>query len=533
MPLLEPDEGRYAEIPREMLASGDFVTPHLNGVVYLEKPPLFYWGNALCFWLFGESEFSARFFTTAISVAGIFLTYWIGAVLIGWRTGLLSAVILSSSVYYYIVGRLNTPDMTLGVFLMVAIFPAYLYLTGKRENKGYLYLSYVGAGLAFLTKGLVGVVFPPAVLLLTLLLTRRHRELGHGFSIWGISLFMAVVLPWLYLVQKKNPDFLWFFFVHEHFLRYTTTTHGQSEPFWFFVPILVGGFIPWITFLPRMVFSLRGKAQGFLSQEALTFLLSWTLFILIFFSLSHSKLATYVCPIFPPLAVLFGRGLDLWIERDNGPKGCCLPFAFSAILVGAVVMLDLLAQPADAIQPSLSFIPQIPIQVSAWIPALVLPLTILLLWGITPLFLRGLGAVKVILLCFILFSVFLISLHRPAAHFLGSYKSAKELSKVISASAQPGDVVAQYGEYMQGISFYTKRRTLLVERLGELRFGAERAADRTEYFLRDTAFMRLWKSRERVFCVFEHDQMPFIRNNFLDLQLLHCSSAGILIVNRL
>ena len=99
IPLLEPDEGRYAEIPREMLARGDFVTPHLNGVVYLEKPPLFYWGNALGLSLFGETEFGARFFTATVSIAGVLLTYWMGAALAGPRTGIFSAMVLSTSLY--------------------------------------------------------------------------------------------------------------------------------------------------------------------------------------------------------------------------------------------------------------------------------------------------------------------------------------------------------------------------------------------------------------------------------------------------
>ena len=126
LPLLEPDEGRYAEIPREMLARGDFVTPHLNGVVYLEKPPLFYWGNAISFALFGQSEFSARFFTATVSIAGVLLTYWIGAVLAWPRTGLFSAMVLCTSLYHYVIGRINTLDMTLAVTMIVAIFPAFL-----------------------------------------------------------------------------------------------------------------------------------------------------------------------------------------------------------------------------------------------------------------------------------------------------------------------------------------------------------------------------------------------------------------------
>jgi len=256
IPLLEPDEGRYAEIPREMLARGDFVTPHLNGVVYLEKPPLFYWGNAASFALFGESEFSARLFTATVSIAGVLLTYWMGAVLAGPRAGLFSAMVLCTSLYHYIVGRINTLDMTLAVAMIVAIFPAFLYLSGKRESRRFLLLSYAGAALAFLAKGLIGIVFPAAILVLWLLLSRRHREIGKAVSLPGLALFLAIALPWVLLVQRANPDFLWFFFVREHLLRFTTKMHHRYEPFWYFFPIVIGGLLPWLAFAPR---GMRGR----------------------------------------------------------------------------------------------------------------------------------------------------------------------------------------------------------------------------------------------------------------------------------
>jgi 4-amino-4-deoxy-L-arabinose transferase-like glycosyltransferase len=253
MPLLEPDEGRYAEIPREMLATGDFVTPHLNGVVYLEKPPLFYWGNALFLGLLGENEFAARSFTTLVSVIGIMLTFWIGYSLSGWRTGLFSTIVLSTSVYYYVIGRLNTLDMTLAVALVLAVFPAYLYLSGKRESRLYLIGSYAAAGLAFLAKGLVGALLPAAILSLWLVFSRRHRDILRAVSLPGILMFIAVASPWVVLVQRDNPDFLWFFFVKEHFLRYTTKMHSRYQPIWFFLPVVIGGVVPWIAFLRREI----------------------------------------------------------------------------------------------------------------------------------------------------------------------------------------------------------------------------------------------------------------------------------------
>jgi 4-amino-4-deoxy-L-arabinose transferase-like glycosyltransferase len=518
MPLLEPDEGRYAEIPREMLAAGDFVTPHLNGVAYLEKPPFFYWGNALSLRLLGENEFAARGFTAAASVAGILLTYWMGSALAGWRTGLFSAIVLSTSLYYYIIGRLNTLDMTLAISLLLAIFPAYLYLSGKRESRGYLHLSYAAAGVAFLTKGLVGMVFPAAILASWLALSRKHREIPRGISLPGILLFLAIVLPWVFLVQRRNPDFLWFFFVHEQFLRYTTKIHHHAEPFWFFLPVVVGGFVPWIAFLRRIFLAVRDAGDKFLPREDLIFLLSWVLFIFLFFSFSGSKLPTYVAPIFPPLAVLFGRGLDLWADREDGGMRCRSPLALAAILSAAIFWL-----------PSFS---RHRVDPAVWTTITALPILLLLLWGTVPLFLRRLSAERVVLLSFLLLALFLTSLNRPAARYIGAYKSAKEMAAVLNSSLRAGDVVAQYDTYRQGIPFYTKRRSVLVEEVGELEFGADRAKDREEYFLNDAAFQRLWDSGARVFCVFKRDAMPLLREKFPGHRLLYRSDAGILVVNR-
>lgn len=518
MPLMEPDEARYAEIPREMLATGDFVTPHLNGVAYLEKPPLFYWGNALALRLLGENEFAARSFTALVSVAGILLTYWIGSALSGWRTGLFSAIVLSTSIYYYVIGRLNTLDMTLAVALLLAIFPAYLYCSGKRESRGFLHLSYAAAGVAFLTKGLVGVAFPPAVLVCWLVFSRRHREFRRAFSLPGILLLLAIVLPWLVIVQQRNPDFLWFFFVHEQFLRYTTVIHHHAGPLWYFLPVVLAGFIPWIAFLRRIVLAARVSAGTFLAREDLVFLLSWILFIFFFFSVSRSKLPTYVAPIFPPLAVLFGRGLDLWVDREDGETRCRSPLALAALLAAAIFW-----------GPSFS---RHPVDPSEWTKATALPILLLLSWGGMPLFLRRLGAERVVLLSFLLLALFFTSLNRPAADYLDDYKSVKRLAQALSSSLLPGDVVAQYDTYKQGIPFYTKRRTILVDETGELEFGASRAKDREEYFMDLAGFRGVWASRARVFCVFKRDAMPVIREKFPDHRLLYRTDEGILIVNR-
>jgi 4-amino-4-deoxy-L-arabinose transferase-like glycosyltransferase len=403
--------------------------------------------------------------------------------------------------------------------MIVAIFPAFLHLSGKRDSRGYLLLSYAGAALAFLAKGLIGIVFPAAILLLWMLLSRRHREIGKAISLPGIVLFLAIALPWVLLVQRANPDFLWFFFVREHFLRFTTKMHHRYEPFWFFLPIVIGGMLPWLAFARRAVRAAWDARQGYLPAEDRRFLFCWALFVLLFFSFSNSKLITYAAPLFPPLAVLFGRALDLWADREDGSVRCRFPLALAAILAAGIVLFPPFTQ--HKIEPS------------RWVLLCALPALLILVWGAIPLFVRRLSAERVVYLSFLLLALFLASLNRPAAVYLGQYKSVKNLSSVLSASLREGDVVAQYGTYRQGLPFYTKRRCVLVNEVGELEFGADRSADRGKYFLDDAAFLPLWNSDARVFCVFQRDRLPFIRERFPGHRLLYRSDEGILIVNRL
>jgi 4-amino-4-deoxy-L-arabinose transferase-like glycosyltransferase len=518
IPLLEPDEGRYAEIPREMLVRGDFVTPHLNGVVYLEKPPLFYWGNAASLRLFGRNEFGARFFTATVSIAGVLLTYWMGAVLGGPRTGAYGAMVLSTSLYYYVIGRINTLDMTLAVTLLLAIFPAWLHLSGRKSRR-YLYLAYAGSALAFLAKGLVGCVFPAAVIVLWMSVTGRAKEIGRAVSLIGFALFFAIALPWVLLVQRANPDFLWFFFIHEQFLRYTTKIHHRYQPFWFFVPVIVGGMLPWLAFGRRAAMAVRGATDEWFARDDRRFLYCWVFFILLFFSFSDSKLVTYVAPIFPPLSVLFGRALEMWADREDGAVRCRFPLALAALLAAGALFFPPFTKH--------------PIPLGEWVPSTAFPAALILAWGAVPLFVRRLGAERVVLLSFLFLALFLTALNRPAAEYLSGYKSVKGLSEVMNASLRPADVVAQYGTYRQALPFYTKRRCVLVNEVGELEFGADRAADRPRWFLDDRKFSALWNSDRRVFCVFKREALATVRERFPDHRLLYETDEGILIVNRL
>jgi len=211
MPLMDPDESRYSEIADYMVDSGDYITPHLNHVVYLEKPPLTFWATAVAFKLFGENEFGARFFSALCAWGCILLSFAIGSFLYDEKTGLYSAAILSTFIYFFALGHMNILDIPLTFFICLAVWAGYRSVVENKPAKGWLYLLYIACALAFLTKGLIGIIFPFCNLVLWLLFSKRWADILKLFSPVGILLLAIITLPWIILAQRANSDFLWFF----------------------------------------------------------------------------------------------------------------------------------------------------------------------------------------------------------------------------------------------------------------------------------------------------------------------------------
>jgi 4-amino-4-deoxy-L-arabinose transferase-like glycosyltransferase len=211
--------------------------------------------------------------------------------------------------------------MPLTFFICISIWLGYLTLTGEKK-KHLCYLFYFSCALAFLTKGVIGVVFPFAVLVLWLIWAGRWRQMWRLFSPIGILIFLIVVCPWLILAQKENSDFLWFFFVREHFLRFTTKMHGKTEPFYYYLPIIILGTIPWSVYLIR---TWNGKSikEWLFSKGENKLLTVWILFIFLFYTFSSSKLITYIAPVFLPLALFTGsifRNYEQDLSEASGEK---------------------------------------------------------------------------------------------------------------------------------------------------------------------------------------------------------------------
>ena len=311
-PLANPDEGRYSEISREMAVGGDWVTPRLNGLKYFEKPPLQYWATAAVFKAFGESEVTARLYTGFCGLATLLLVGFTARRLGGTDRALASMMALAAAPYFVALGGVVTLDMGLTLWTTLAFCGFVLAEHAGPDtpaHRRWILAAWAGTALAVLSKGLIGIVFPAAALFLFMLVRRDFRPLLRLEWTYGLLVFLAITAPWFIAVSLANPEFPEFFFVHEHFQRFLTTTHRRSEPWWYFLPILAAGFMPWMFALPGAIAHAWETEAGMRGPRPLTFALAWSAFVVFFFSLSGSKLPAYILPAFPPLALVLGRYL--------------------------------------------------------------------------------------------------------------------------------------------------------------------------------------------------------------------------------
>lgn len=478
-PLASPDEGRYTEIPREMLEHSDMVTPRLNDMPYFYKPPMFYWMQAASLKAFGINLFSARLANSLMAVFGICAAYCAARALYGRRAGILSAAFLATFLLYYALGQIVTLDMAVSVFISAAMFCFIIALKSSGARRGILTLGFFAfCALAVMTKGLIGVLIPGATIFIYALLIgplEFLKSLKKSDIIWilaGVAVFLAIALPWHFLaaaanpsysgaegIVSKNPEgqgFFWYYIIHEHILRFIDAdTSNRAQPFWFFFVIVPVGLIPWIVFLPAVV--RRSIADGWraLRREnpELIFFWVWIAFVVLFFSISRSKLVPYIIPVYPAFAILFGEWLSKnWSEKIDFTKIAKWLFAVLPV-VGAI------ASPiACAVLISKGKIDD---TITAWIMFGALSFYMVVSAAIMIAILRGGDDRKFFVWAFALSAIFLLFFN-PVGRF-AQRPSARPLAERILAESPSSEVAIVFDyNYFQDLPVWLGRTVLLV-----------------------------------------------------------------------
>lgn len=488
--LWDSDEGRYAEIAREMLVLGDWVTPHLNYVVYFEKPPLMYWLTALSMRLFGAREWAARFWCGAFGLLTVLLIYRMGKDWKGRRVGVLAATLLAVSFGFFAMTQFLMLDMALTFWTTLAVFSGVrLSLdspTAHRPAWAYLMAFALAGGV--LTKGLVALVLPTAAVGLSLLVHRRWQTLKALPWARALTLFFALAAPWFVVVSTRNPVFPYFFFVHEHVLRYTTGVHHRAEPIWFFLPVLLIGGLPWSLFLGRIVRTwCHRRTAALRADPTATVLLSWSALVFVFFSLSHSKLVGYILPIFPTLAILAAYECEKALESPHPPAWFRRIVGVQALLYALLCIAVLLLNVPEAVA-----------RIAELVDPLVRPL-LFHLAGRTHLVALALGVgtaalgaallwrqgrASVYALC--VSQVLLLAGLCVTAPSLDPFLSARGLARQIQGRIDDNEKVVayqvSYENSLQSLAFYLGRRIAVLGRYGELSLGEQQASDSASWF---------------------------------------------------
>lgn len=508
--LVKTDEGRYAEIPREMVQSGDWLTPRLNGLKYFEKPPLQYWVTAAAYAVFGEHQWTSRLWAALTGLGGILLVYFTGRHWFGPEAGLNGALVLGSGLAYVLVAHINTLDMGFTFFMTLALcgflFAQHPAATA-RGNAVWMHTSWAALAGAVLSKGLAGAVLPGAVLVLYTLLNRDWSLWQRLHLVSGGALFLLISAPWFIAVSLVNPEFFHFFFIHEHVERFLTTVHHRYQPLWYFAPILLLGALPWT--LPMLDALARAWNRDIPHQAAFQsqrFLLVWIVFIFIFFSLSSSKLPSYIAPVLPALALLTGARLTQLGARRL--FWLTLPLALLAAL-GLWFAPRVAGMASDEVPLALylAFAHWVSAAVAVWLASTLLALYLLHRARSHP-------AIITLAVGSLMAWQILISGHNELAPSNSAYHIAQQIKPWLKSDA-PVYIV---GMYDQTLPFYIERTLTLVAYQDELAFGLTQEPAKWVPDL--AAFEQVWRGAPYALAVINPEIYPQLVQRGLPMQLI-------------
>ena len=508
--LVHPDEGRYAEIPREMVASGDWVTPRLDGVKYFEKPALQYWITAATYEAFGVHEWAARLWPALAGFLGVIFIAYVGVRLGGFALGLYSGAVLGGSVAYVLEAHIRTLDAGLTLWMAAGLGALVLAqrdgaTTG--EQRAWMWLAWAALALATLSKGLIGIVLPGGALILYSLIERDWALWRRLHLVTGALVYLAIAAPWFVIVSQRNPEFFDFFFIHEHFTRFLTTEHRREGPWWYFIPIFIVGILPWLTVLAWMAgrawTEARPTARGFSWPR---FAIAWSVFIFVFFSASGSKLPSYILPIFPALALVIGWQLNR-IARSTllrlvAPLVVAMALLTIVALAGFGAIAQRIADERQPLAPLLAY--------GAWIR---IAFVVALAGGILAWWWLARGERTRPILTLALASLAWTQLMVTGFDALAESRSTEPILLRASARGALAPDVSFYSVkmYDQTLPYYLGRTVTLVAHADELAMGIELEPDKAIATVGE--WKKRWEGADQAYAIMQPEQYENLRGD--------------------
>jgi 4-amino-4-deoxy-L-arabinose transferase-like glycosyltransferase len=471
-PFATPDEGRYVEIPREMVATGNWVTPRLNGVKYFEKPPLFYWLQATVQKYVGLNEVTMRLCTVLFALLGLGATYLFCRRYLTRQTSLNATLILGSSVLYFSLSRLIILDMPVSILNTLGMFAFYrgFHASSLVARRLWFYAFALSCALGVLVKGIMCLALMGPVIVAWLTLMGGWAHLRPFYPLSTMLVFVAVAAPWHVMAALENPEFLHKYFVVEHLLRYTTTVHMRYQPFWYFVPVILLGMLPW----QGLLFTTLAKArQSFKASRLHSFLWLWAAWVLLFFSFSNSKLIPYILPLFPPLSIL----MALAFERADVYKLSVSSSLMFLVIGAGLLMAELFFPELKTDKQTLGLYLQF--------------LAVVMILGAALVFeYRRRGGQKLFHCMLLLQVVVALTLIKAAPSL--QRPTVKPFAAYINAHKSPGDRIVSFMSYYQDLPVYVGQTVTVVEAKGELEFGTQ-VEDTSAWMVDSAAFNTLWQ----------------------------------------
>lgn len=453
-PLWDGDEGLHAATSRDMVLTGNWITPYANGESFFDKPAFFNWLVAASFTVFGFTEFAARLPAAVVGTASVLALWFFGSRIFDRMTGFFSAVALATSVQFVILSRTIVHDIALALFIICTLGSFFVaFSKPEKERTPWMLSVYFFSGFGVLAKGPIGVLLPGMVIFLFLLFQRRLDFILRARLITGTIVFLVVATPWYIAVALQNPDYVERFFLGTNFGYFfgNDADAGHPKPWHHYIPALLGGMFPWSLLLPGALIRAFRRHGEDKMPDSTRFTLVWTCSIFLFFTAATSKLGTYITPMFPAAALLVGKlWRDLISETANSPKRpkFAIPLGFIAV-VCALALIVFLVRPVEEWHEKYGVNLKL-INVLAVIMTVLT--TTMFLAFLKRYYLASFGILAAVPSVALLFFVLMIT------PFINPFRSVPALSHKVDGILPEGDPIICFGDKCESVLFYTHRQ---------------------------------------------------------------------------